>query len=312
MDGHGNARRFFRIDMPMQVYIEPKTRMKNAEIFASGVNYFPSSVQDVIDHAKFITLDWVDQMQEQKDRIRPIFAELIENVEFFGLCLEKMSYGKNPRNNLGYWANFKDRLQPSTLLSSIKDSAPRTHQYLKLLEDKFLHFLNSLILTIENSDKTQLAVDKNLPHGFKIDEVIVHMHDPKFSRTPLVQAIVYLDRFIRGYTDIYRQITEDNLIKRLPKKWPTHLVNVSASGIALDLKKSYEAFDQLDVYIYLPNTSSVLHFDGEVVNCHTENQIERIAINFAFPDGKHQDQLQNAIQKYEIKECLELDLEKST
>lgn len=306
----GNARRFYRIDMPLNVFVIPKTSIQDAEIFATGADYFPPSVTREIEEITGKTHYWIDLIQEQKERIIPLFNEAISDIEFFGSCVERISLGLDPRNKMDYWTRINKIQKGFTVLSTIEKSAPKTFAYFKLIEEKYLFFLNSLITAIQNSTPDTFAADTNIPVGFKLDELLSRFANEKFDRIPLIQSLANLGRLITAYTNVYRHITDDNYLKLFPKQWPTYQVNVSASGIAMQLPKRYKQYDKLDIHIYIPSTDSVLHFDGMVVDIRTFDNIykERVAINFEFPDGKNQNQLQNEIQKYEIKECFEIKL----
>lgn len=306
----GNARRFYRIDMPIKLFIVPQTSIQDAEIYATGADYIPPGVQAKIAQNKADTLHWVSQIQDQKIIVNRIFSEAIENIEFFGSSVEKISLGLNPRNNMEYWTKIKALQNGFNSAHDLKEAAPRTYQYFKLIEDKFLYFLNSMADCVSNSNPEALSVDRHIPYGFKIDEILEQFDQPKFEKIPLVQSLRFLGKLITSYTDIYRQITDDNSLRQFPEEWKTLTVNVSASGLAARLDKRFKQYDKLDVFFYFPETDAKLHFDASVVDIRTIDTTykERIAVNFDFPDGKDQNQLQSEIQKYEIKECMDIDL----
>jgi FKBP-type peptidyl-prolyl cis-trans isomerase 2 len=86
--------------------------------------------------------------------------------------------------------------------------------------------------------------------------------------------------------------------------------NVSASGIAVQISKSFTMYSRVDVNLYFEQANKVLSFNGSVVDTRTdtENEVERVAINYEFPDGNHQNFIQQEIQKQEVKECMDLAL----
>lgn len=296
--------------MPVKLFIVPQTSIQDAEIYATGADYFPPGVLSKIEDYKTETLSWVDQIQDQKVIVSRIFNEAIDNIEFFGASVEKMSLGLNPRNNMDYWVRIKQMKQGFNTVHELENAAPRTFKYFQLIEDKFVYFSKSLIACITNSTEQELYIDQDIPVGFKIDEVLDQFNDEKFARIPLVQALKFLGKLINAYTDIYRQIVDDNTLRQFPELWKTQHINVSASGMAASLDKRFKQYDKLDVFFYFPEPDHKLHFEASVVDIRTIDATykERIAVNFDFPDGDFQDQLQSEIQKFEIRECMSLTL----
>jgi hypothetical protein len=86
------------------------------------------------------------------------------------------------------------------------------------------------------------------------------------------------------------------------------MANISASGIAVHMDKRYDLYSKVDVFLYFEMEERVIPFEGSVVDIRTDprKKMERIAINFEFPDGKDQNCLQQEIQKQEVKECMKI------
>jgi len=125
-----------------------------------------------------------------------------------------------------------------------------------------------------------------------------------------VQAILNLNRLLTVYTDAYRQINDDNVLRQHPEGWTVHNTNISASGVALHFNKQFKLFEKVDVMIQLPLNKEILFFNGSIVDTRkmADGKQERVAINFDFPDGKNQNKLQNEIQRFEIEECMSIKL----
>lgn len=309
----GNARRWYRIDMPVRVFMLPRSSIKDREIFATGADYFPPSIKQSISDKIYKTKLWVSKIQEQKEIVTLLFEEVMAFIEFFSYCTSLIAEGRNPKNEAEYWLKLSHHQKGFKTIEALKASAPRTYQYFKLIEEKYLVFLNSLVKSVENSTPTHFEVDATLPYGFKIDEIMSKFEDPKFAKIPLIQALLHLSVLMDVYTGIYRKIIEDNYLKQFPEQWKTQMANVSASGLGIMMEKRFKFKDKVDVYFYFADNNVVLHFEATVVDIRTmENTYkERIALNFEFPDGKNQSYLQSEIEKFEIKECMELDLSSS-
>ncbi|NPA72191.1 MAG: PilZ domain-containing protein [Gammaproteobacteria bacterium] len=306
----GNSRRYHRVDMPVRFFLIPSSPIKDKDIYATGTDYFPPSLQRQIQAKKELTRQAVSRIQEQNEILTEIFEEMIQFIEFFGRCAVSISQGQSPKKDPQYWMSVKEHLKGFKTIVKIKASSPKTYQYLQMIEIKYLTFLKRMIYSINHSTPTHFEVEGDLPVGFKVDEMMTIFKSTKFSKIPLVQAILNLSEFMESYLEVYRQINADNYLKQYPQEWPLQIANVSASGIALLLNKKFEQYMRVDIHIYIESLDKVLDFDGSVVDIRTDEstQKERVAINFEFPEGHLQDILQLEIQKQEVKECMKFDL----
>lgn len=302
----GNSRRYFRIHMPVRVFVTPSSPIKDREIYATGADYYPPIITSMIAQHRSQTFYWVSRIQEHKTILTELFEEIVESVEFFGSAAEKMSHGINPKLDPTYWMGLSQQLRGFSHLSNLEAPAPKTYTYLKLLEEKYLVFLKAMTNSIQHSTPQVFQADPKLPYAFKIEEILESFKQEKFSKIPLVQAILSLSHFMDGYLDAYRQINDDNIMRQYPDNWSTTEANVSASGLAMMFKKRFDNFERVDVFFYFPENKRVLKFQGSIVDIRSLEDVhmERIAINFEFPDGRDQDYLQFKIQEFELNECI--------
>ncbi|MBD3821568.1 MAG: PilZ domain-containing protein [Thiotrichales bacterium] len=301
-----NSRRYFRIDMPVRVFIAPSSPIKDREIFATGIDYFPPTIKSLIAQQKRDTLYWLDRVQDQKVLITELFTEVIACIEFFGQGAEKISRGINPRLDPAYWLSVNQQKQGFTKVNALKDSSPKTYTYFKHIEEKYLRFLSAMVNSIDKSSDQHFEADPNLPYAFKIDEILDHFQKEQFEKIPLVQAIVALCGLMDTYMEAYRQINDDNIMRLFPDQWRAVKGNVSACGLAMLFTKRFKEFERVDIFFFFPEEKRVLQFDGTVVDIRSINDQfkERIAVNFDFPNGRDQDFLQHKIQEFELDECL--------
>ncbi len=306
----GNSRRFFRMDMPLKVFVSPASPIRDRDIFATGIDYFPPTIKQLMELQKNDTFYWIDRIQDQKVIMTTLFEETINTIEFFGRCAEAVSKGINPKLDPNYWITIKQHQQGFTTIEPLRETAPKTYRYFKLIEEKYLYFLNALIESIDKSSPTLFASKRGLSYGFKIDEILEQFKAAKFQKIPLIQAILSLASYLETYIEAYRQINDDNILRDFPEDWKQQTVNISASGLALIMSKRFKPFEKVDVFILIPIRNVVSYFSGTVVDIRTlESQHkERVAINFEFPDSKNQSLLQNEIQRYEIEESMSIDL----
>lgn len=296
--------------MPVKVFIAPMSPIRDREIFATGIDYFPPTIKQLIAHQKTETLFWVTRIQDQKELVTQLFKEVIESIEFFGGCAESISKGINPRLDPSYWIQISHKRKGFQTIEALKASSPKTYGYFKLIEKKYLIFLESMADSLMKSSPTAFEANDSLPYGFKIDETLETFKQEKFAKIPLVQAIIKLSSFMETYMEAYRQINDDNIMRNRPHDWKLQTANVSASGIAMLMNKRFKPFERVDVYFYFSEANKVIHFEGTIVDIRSiEDQFkERVAVNFEFPDGNNQGFLQNEIQKFEIEECMSLRL----
>lgn len=302
----GDARRFHRVDMKLQSFIIPSSPLEDREIYASGVNYFPNVVTSKLEALKFATLNSLDRIQDQKTTISGIVNEVIQDIEFFGNCLKDISEGRHPKQDMHYWMQIKEKLSGFEEIKLLLKSSPKTYQYFKLIEDKYLKLLNHLVNTINLSSADDFVVEGRLPVGFKLDEMVKKFQHPQFSKIPLIQTILHLAELLDAYIEVYRQINDDNYLKYFPNEWPLRKVNISASGIAIQTPKRLPLYSHVNVYLYFESSAKTIEFEGSVVDIREmeAEKLERIAINFEFPNGNDQNFLQQEIQKQEVKECM--------
>ncbi len=303
-----NVRRFFRINMPLRYHITPSTPIKDREIYASGANYFPPSVRSQLTEEKKAALHSLTRIQEFKDALTEIFGEMINHAEFFGQCCETMSRGLNPKLNPAMWQTLSAHQHGFPKLSLLEAASPKTHKHLKSIEEKYIFFVKNMIESLSKSSAGQFYAPDYLPYAFRIDELRQIFSEEKYDNVPLAQSILHTAKYVNTYTEIFRQIHDDHTLRQNPQDWPLENVNVSASGLAVSARKTFRLHERMDVLIYFAHANKVLKFDGVVVNIQTDpaEQIERVALNFEFPDGKDQDFLQTEIQKYEIDECFDI------
>lgn len=306
----GNSRRFFRIDMPIKIFIIPSSPIQDYEIYASGINYFPGYIEKEIESYSDKTLYWMERIQEHKQVTSSLFHECINDIEFLGHCIRTMTRGLNPRKDPNFMETLNHHLRGFSTIETIHDSAPKTYNYFKMIEEKFMVFMHAVGEAVMNSTPDKFYGDRNLPKKFKSDRIETIFNTEEVEKVPLVQAILNLSRLLDVYAEIYRHINNDNVLRQYPEEWAVHDTNISASGVALYFNKQFKMFEKVDVLIQLPLSKEILFFNGSIVDIRRmdkDNQ-ERVAINFDFPDGRNQNLLQNEIQRYEIEECMSIRL----
>ncbi|KUJ72798.1 PilZ domain-containing protein [Thiomicrospira sp. WB1] len=306
----GNARRFFRIDMPVKVFVQPASPVKDPEIYANGSHYYPPALRQQLDQEKNALLKWVEHIQDKKEPLKAIFHEIIDEVEFLGEVADLMAQGINPKQHSKYWLRLQKQWHGFESLNRLLPDAPKTHAYFQKIEQSFSVFYQSMLNTLQHSDAKHFEANAHLPDPLPMARMLELFADEKYSKIPLVQAIYHLGQYMRLHLEAYRQLNDDHIRLNAPEHWPEKTVNLSASGIAVPLQQSFKPFEKVDVLLYFEQKRQKLRFDGSIVNTRSmpDKGIERVAINFDLPDGETQNSLQSAIQEFELDECLDLTL----
>jgi len=296
--------------MPIKIFIIPSSPIKDYEIYASGINYFPDYIEKAIEKHTDQTLYWMERIQEHKQVTSALFHECLNDIDFLGHCIRTMTRGLNPRKEANFTETLNHHLRGFSTIESIHDSAPKTYNYFKMIEEKYMVFMYAIGEAVMNSTPDKFYGDPNLPKKFKSDRIETVFSGEEVEKIPLVQAILNHNRLLTVYTDAYRQINDDNVLRQHPEGWTVHNTNISASGVALHFNKQFKLFEKVDVMIQLPLNKEILFFNGSIVDTRkmADGKQERVAINFDFPDGKNQNKLQNEIQRFEIEECMSIKL----
>ncbi|WP_044411110.1 PilZ domain-containing protein [Thiomicrospira microaerophila] len=299
-----NVRRFFRINMPLRTYVTPSSPINDRDILATGANYMPASVQNQINYQRNLVNSALNKIQDSKEKVMAIFGEILEHFEFYEACLIELSKGYNPKKDPAKIFKINSHLEGIINLNRLK-SSPKTYSYLRLIEQKYLYFLQRLDEVLSHSTPDTFFAPNPIPVGFKLDEFCEKVSDPKYDKIPLMQAIVQTSHLLTLYTDIFRQLYDDHSQRQHPDQWRLEVSNVSASGLAVNLKKGLKLNERLDVLIYFKDADRLLKFDGIVVNIQSQPDTfyERVAMNFDFPNGSDQTFLLAQIQKHELQEC---------
>ncbi|AHF02183.1 hypothetical protein THIAE_01840 [Thiomicrospira aerophila AL3] len=290
--------------MPLKFHVTSRSPITDRDVLATGADYFSMSRQDEIKQHKNLLQQALNQLHDRSGTINGIFDEIQGHLNFFEECLVALSKGYNLTKEANNLFKFKAFLAGFSKIKKLQASAPKTHDYFQLIESKYLYFLRRLNETLTHSDPNTFYAPNPIPLGFKLDDFCAQSLN-KYDPSPLMQAIIQTSLLLAIYCDIYRQLYEDHLLRHHPEYWQTESTNISASGMALMIKKAFKLHEKLDVLIYFEDNNKVLTFEGIVVNIQKQpdQSFERVAINFEHAHGTDQTYLLAQIQKYELQQC---------
>lgn len=307
---NGDARRFPRIDMPVQVFITPTKPIRDKQVYAMGIDYFPPSVEKKIQKTKLDLWHWIKHIQEQKDILEPVFLEVVDLIDTFGEVIRGASIGKNPNTDSKGQLTLQQLINGFLGAQTLQDPAPKTFKYFDLMNQKYKVYANNFVESLTQSSPTHFALNLKFQTEYDIDKTISNFENAKFKQVPLAQALFYLAQYINLHLEIYTHFLKDLVPKRTPKQWGTESTSISACGMALKVPKRFPLNAKLETYFYFPETEEVLKLKATVVRNSSlpKEHIECNALDFDFPSNQDQRLIERQLERFQISRCLEFTL----
>lgn len=305
---NGDARRFPRIEMQVQLQITPIKPIRDKQIYALGIDYFPPSTEKKIQKAKLNLWHWIKHIQEQKEILEPVFIEVVDLVDTFGEVLKGVCLGKNPIGNPEHDLLLQNLLNGFLGAQTLKEPAPKTHQYFDLMNQKFMIYAENLVQSLQKSTATHFAVNTQFQTEYDIDQTIANFEKPKFKQVPLAQALYYLANYINLHLEAYRNFLADLQPVKTPKQWQEATASISACGIAIQVPKRFPRNAKVSAQFYFNETEETLKLKATLVRSTSmqKQQIECNAFDFDFPTSSDQSLIQRQLEQYQITRCLDL------
>lgn len=295
-------RRFRRLNLPVKTDIRPQEGIKDAFIFAYGIDYLPPTVQQRITKSKSAMWHWVKHIQDQQNVLEPFFADFESYIQFFGQWIQRMAKGDSPRVDRKQWLEFHGYAKGVQRIQTINQSAPKTFQYFEALNYKMMMHFQHMSGCFEQSSASQFKESATLPDQFVIDAKAKRFEPDTFQNVPLAQALYHLNGLMTHYFDAYRQLIQDMLVSKNPKKWLTLELNISEGGAAIFIPKRFRANERCQLALYFDWLNHVIELDSVLVHCASDYQrnLEYNAFNFEFPSARCQRLIQLEMDRYEV------------
>lgn len=295
-------RRFPRVEMDVRLFITPEKPITDLDIFALGIDYFPSSVKNRIkrNHKKLI--HWLNHIQEQKEILEPVFLQIVDAAQLLGKSVEMISKGRSPLNNEKMAQKIKANIKSIGQISGLKEPAPKTHNFLFELEKKLTHFYKLLFITLNNSTSQKYYSFNPDGHTFKIDGMTSKFSQDSYQNIPLVQSIKFMNDLVNNYCYVLQEINMDCYSLNNPKAWKKSQVDISAGGIAALYPKRFLPGRPLKSRVYFDNHDRVMEVKTTFSRCETRASkgAELNAFYFEFPQSQDQVFLELEIEKYQV------------
>lgn len=297
--------------MPIQCIVLPRDPVYHRQIFALGIDYLPESAKIQIDHQKAILERAIENLPvENRQQVHQVFFGVVHYFELFieAICLA--SQGKDPRQHSLHWHSLVSCSHKGIHeLNLLKKNSPKTYQYLKQVEIKFLPYLQLFIEAVNRSTVDQFDISKPLPEeGIKFDRIVEQFKTAKYTHVPLAQAILQTDTLLEQYLLLFRNFYNDLYWQDSPELWPKRQTNISIGGIVVRVQQNYSPFEKVKVRLYFKQYNKLFEFEGSVVKVIPKKDGDDIAINFELPEAQQQDTLQQIIYRQEIEETMTIKL----
>lgn len=307
-------RRFPRIDMPVRLFITPEKPIRTLEIFALGIDYFPSSVSKQIKHNHKQFTYWVRHIQEQKDILEPVFLQIMDAAQILGKSVEMISVGRSPLNDEEMAEKISINLKTIGNISGLEEPAPKTHNYLFELEKKLTHFYRLLFISLHKSTSQNYHSFNPTGHQFKIDEMTSRFDQPAYQKIPLIQAINFMNKLVSNYCEAFQELNLDYYSLDNPKAWKRSKVNLSSGGIAALYPKRFLPGKPLMSKMYFDGHNRVMEVKTVFARSEPkhEESAEMNAFYFEFPHAQDQTFLTMEIERYQVERITALCKQKQS
>ncbi|QBZ82490.1 hypothetical protein GHNINEIG_00520 [Hydrogenovibrio crunogenus] len=303
-------RRFRRVDIPVKIYITPNEAIKDQQIFAYGIDYFPPTKIKKIKKAKREMHHWVGLIQEQKDILAPFFDDFETYIEFFKEWVQALSEGQSPRASKKDWLTFHAYAKGVQKIQSLATSAPKTFQYFERLNQKLITHFEHMAKCAEQSTSSHFVLPKMLPEHFAIDDMKKRFESPSAQKVPLIQSLYHLYLYMSYTFDAYGELLQDICSDQSPSSWPEAEVNLSAGGVSIKLDKRYKPNMRCKITLYFTGSKRLFKFQSTLIRAFSvpEFEAECNAFNFDFPNSQDQHLIQMEIEQFEIRNSMSVQL----
>lgn len=305
------TRRFRRVDIPVKIYISPNEAIKNQQIFAYGIDYFPPTKRKKIKDAQKEMHHWVGLIQEQKDILQPFFEDFEKYIEFFKDWVQAFSEGRSPRDNKSDWLTFHAYAKGVQRIQTLESAAPKTFQYFDHLNQKLVAHFQHMAKCAEKSTPSQFVLPEPLSTCFAIDDMKKRFESSKVAKVPLIQSLYRLYLYMSYTFDAYAELLQDLSSDQSPPScWVDAEVNLSAGGLSIRLDKRYKPNMRCNISLYFTGSNRLIKFRSTLIRAFSvpEFQAECNAFNFDFPNGQDQHLIQMEIEQYEIRSSMSVAL----
>lgn len=300
-----NIRRFRRMDVSVKLFVTPSSPIIDREIFALGIDYFPNSVKKKITHNQQQLLSWINDIQEQKEILEPVFLQVMYAAQLLGEATKLISQGKNPLLIEKFSQEIMTHIKQIGCIESLEDTAPKTFQYFFQLEKKLTHFFRLLLISLHKSSPRKYHSFDGAEQKFKIDEMTAKFSQQAFKKTPLVQAIYFMNELVNSYCEVFQELNQDYYLREHPEAWKVYDASLSAGGIAVMYPKRFLLGRPLTTYIYFSEQSRTITVKALFARSETNSveMLERNAFYFEFPDAQTQYFLELEIERLQIEKA---------
>lgn len=306
----GNARRFFRYDRELRLFIKPKQKSdKENDLVINGIDYFNKATEDKILGLKIKVVDDLKGISTHQDILKQIVKEFFRRFDIVTEYLRQINKGFDPKKRAKYWKERETILTKFSVIEQLKSPAPRTYELLKKIESKFLVYAELIQKTSEKSNEENLYF-KDCTDAFIFKPVVRKILNKKnitYKDNRLLSLMVELERLFEVGFEPLNNLSNDYLLYDKHKFWPNKAVNISACGVSVSDNRKYSILGSMDIRLVIDD-NVVIDFEGRVVRHKYCSSTKRniTGIDFYFPNPVYQKDLLAFLHRLETQEAMRL------
>lgn len=306
----GNSRRYFRYDLKIKYFISPQLNYSNTEIQTNGINYFNRSTEEQIVMLKALVLHEFRQIHRHQDILRKIVQDIFLRFDIVMNYLRMINQGEDVRRRQSYWSNREKLLGGFESMHILADMAPRTYDYMCLIEKKFVLYSSMLQETVDKSTKAKLHFS-DYPEAFLFESEIRQGFERRgvdFAKNPLIRFLIALEKLFEKGFEPFNNLASDYLLYQKHESWIEREVNLSACGLSIFNSRIYPNLMPVNIKVLLQNShNDTIEFEGKVVRSRFNRKLNlnETAIDFYFPKPTSQQELLSYLHRLEVRRALE-------
>lgn len=301
----GNSRRYFRYSIQCKYFVSPELYESTTDLYSNGIDYFNRATEDHILHLKTQVLNKLSRLSRHQDIFLTIVTDIFSKFDMVLNYLRLLNRGEEIATRKIYLQNQARLLEGFLGIQSLKEEAPKTYELLIQIEKKFLLYINMILETINESNKTRLHF-ADYPEAFRFVPEIreaFESHKIDLLKSDLLQMILSIEQLFEKGFEPFTNLATDYLLYHKHGDWILRDLNISACGLSFLNSRKYPNLTNAKVKLVLDNAyAEVIELDGKIVRSRylRQSKMNETAIDFYFPSPHDQHELLAYLHRQEI------------
>lgn len=299
-----NSRRFYRYPIKCKYFVLPELLEASTDLYSHGIDYFNRSTEDNILNLKTQVMQKLHRLSRHQDIFLRIVGDIFEKFDIVVEYLRLLNRGESISSRQIYLENQKSLIAGFTGVKDLEAEAPKTHQLLGQLEQKFVRYTEMIQETIDQSTKTKLHFS-DYPEAFKFTADIRHRFESKnmdVTKSDLLQMILSLEQLFEKGFEPFNNLAIDYLLYQKHDSWIMRNIKLSACGLSFLDSRRYPNLTNSEVKLVLENSyAEIIELEGKIVRSRylRDKRLNETAIDFYFPNAHDQRELLSYLHRVE-------------